>query len=133
VTAPALDTDESLGSVTLRSLRPVALTLALLYALYGVAFLLSGDGAHDLANAADCGVSSGVLGALAWGAPRWAWSARRPHATAALACSVVIYNTVGLLAQTGEPRQTTNVTLVVVGVAMYVDKQHKQGRLLAQR
>lgn len=118
MTAAALDTDDSLGGVVLRSLRPVALTLAALYALYGVAFLFSADGAHDLTNAVDCLVSSGLLATLAWGAPRWRWSSQRPHATATLACSVVIYNTVGLLAQTGEPRQTTNVMLVVVGVGV---------------
>ncbi|MGN6300900.1 MAG: GGDEF domain-containing protein [Angustibacter sp.] len=118
MTATALETDDSLGGVVLRSLRPVALTLASLYGLYTVAFLLSADGPHDLANAADCLVSSTILAALAWGAPRWRWSSRRPHATAALACSVVIYNTVGLLSQTGEARQTTNVMLVVVGVGV---------------
>ncbi len=96
----------------LLSLRPVVLTLAALYAVHGVAFLLSSDGGHDLANAVDCLVSSGLLAALARGAPRWQWSSRRPHATAALACSVVIYNTLGLLAQTGEARQTTNMKQV---------------------
>ena len=118
MTAAALDADDTLGGVVRRSLRPVALTLGLLYALYAVAFLLSGDAPHARANGVDCAVSTTLLVALARGAPRWSWSRRHPHATAALACSVVLYNTLGLLAQTSQARQTSNVMLVVVGVGV---------------
>ena len=113
----APDDASFLGDVVLRALRPVALALALLYTLYALSFLAASRGEpHAVGNGLDCAASAALLGALAWGAPRWAWTRRLPHVAATLACSVVLYNTLGLLAQTHQPRQTSNLMLLVVGV-----------------
>ncbi len=99
-------------------LRPIALSLVPLYGIYAVAHALTLPRAVALPMTLFAVVTALLLAGIAWVCGRGPFTAQNAHPVAALILMLVLVNSFAHLVLTGEPRQTTNMMLLVVGTGV---------------
>lgn len=108
----------ALDALVLGSIRPIAGALALLYAGFTVLHRFLSPPDTALLLMASSAASCALLAILWMGLRRWVVSPAAAHPLAAALAGLVLGNSLLLLVVTGEPRHTTHLILLVLGVAV---------------
>ncbi len=109
---------EALDGMVRESIRPVATGLAILYGLLVPTHLLLLPSPTSRIMASTAAVSTLLLVALRIGMGRWELPVRWAHPVGAAVAGVILANSLLHLFLTVEPRQTTNLILLVLGVGI---------------
>lgn len=108
----------ALDLLVMESIRPIAGVMALLYAGFAVAFAVLADPeTAPLLMAAAAGTCA-LLAVLWLGLRRWVVSPSSAHVMATGLAALVLGNSFLLLVLSGEPRHTTTLVLLVLGIGV---------------
>ncbi len=113
------DVSPALNQIVLNNIRPVAWGLSVLYLIFGVSHLyLLPDEIKGLMAGVAFGTA--VLLLIIGPLPRhFSWSPRYAHPLAALIALLVLVNSFLHLYLVPEPRHTTNVALLIIGIGVF--------------
>jgi PAS domain S-box-containing protein len=110
---------EALDAIVLNSLRPISLGLAALFAVFAVSHPLALSPAIAPVMTAVALATAVLMLSLYALLRRLAVPARRAHALGAMVAALGLFNSVLHLHLASDPRQTTNVALIVIGVGSF--------------
>ena len=107
----------ALDVVMATSIVPVVLGVALIYAIFCVAHLLVLPPGRAEIMASLAGGSALVCGVMYWAMLRWELPPRLAHPSGFVVALIMLGNTLTHLYLEGDPLETTNLLLVILGVS----------------